>query len=431
MEYLEEVVAEFHKFGVPELKERILELPMGLRKAIAVVGLRRAGKTYLLYQTIRRLVKGGVNLEGVFYINFEDERLDGMTARDLSKIVELYRKYNPEAKTMYLFLDEIQNVDGWERFVRRILERRDARIFITGSSSKLLSKEISTVLRGRSLSFHLLPLSFQEFLRFKGVDFREPLIEDERGLIKRYLDEYAEFGGFPEIVNYEEMLKIRVLREYLDLIIYKDLVERYGIKKIGVMKSLIGIVVKNFASRISVKRLHNILLSSGNKLSKSKIYEYFSYLEDIGFIIPVKKFSYSEMESAGSIPKIYLADNGFPTIYGLRDAGRRMENIVAIELMRRKYYFNPVLEIKYYLGRNKKEVDFVVSEGMHVKKIIQVCYDPSDPYTRKRETEALVDASKELRCKNLKVITWDYEDEDIVEGRKIHYIPLWKWLLEK
>ncbi|MCG2826956.1 MAG: ATP-binding protein [Thermoplasmatales archaeon] len=427
---LEEVIAEFHKFGIPELKERVPELPTNLNKAVTVVGLRRTGKTYLLYQTIGKLLARGIVLEKLFYINFEDERLEGMTLKDLSKIVELYRKYNPESKTMYLFFDEVQNVDGWEKFVRRILERRDVRVFITGSSSKLLSKEIATTLRGRSLSFHLFPLSFQEFLSFKNMNFNEPLIEDERGLIKRELEEYTEFGGFPEIVNYENILKIRTLQEYLDLIVYKDLVERYSIKKIGVMKSLIRIVVKNFANRISIKRLHNILLSSGKKLSKNKVYEYFSYLEDVGFVIPIKKFSYSEMESVRSTPKLYLADNGFPTIYGLGDIGRRIENIVGLELMRRKHYLNPTLEIRYYLGRNKREVDFVVSEGFSVKELIQVCYDPSDIYTRKREKEGLIEASKELKCKDLKIITWDYEDEETIDSKRIVYIPLWKWLLK-
>ena len=233
-----------------------------------------------------------------------------------------------------------------------------------------------------------------------------------------------EYGGFPEIVNYEEIIKIRTLQEYLDLVVYKDLVERYGIKKVGVMKSLIRIVVKNFANRVSVRKMQNILLSSGKELSKNKVYEYFSYLEDIGFVIPVRKFSYSEIESSRSMPKLYLVDNGFPTIYGLKDIGRRMENIVALELIRRKYYQNPALEIHYYMGSNKKEVDFVVSEGFKVKELIQVCYDPSDLYTRKREEEALLEASRELKCKNLTVITWDYEEEG-----EINYVPLWKWLL--
>lgn len=424
---LEEVISEFHKFGIPDLKEREIKLPVNLNRAVTVVGLRRTGKTYLLYQTMKELLDQGMNLKNIFYINFEDERLEGMGSKDLSKIVELYRKYNPEGKRMYLFFDEVQNVDGWEKFVRRLLERRDVRIFITGSSSKLLSKEIATTLRGRSLSFHLLPLSFQEFLNFKDIRFEEPFIEDERGIIKREIEEYVKYGGFPEVVKYEDMIKIRTLQEYLDLIIYKDLVERYGIKKIDVMKSLIRIVVKNFANRVSVKKLQNILLSSGRELSKSKMYEYFSYLEDIGFVIPVRKFSYSEIEAMRSMPKLYIVDNGFPTIYGMKDIGRRIENIVALELIRRKYYYDPSLEIHYYIGKNKKEVDFVVSEGFKVKELIQVCYDPSDVYTRKREEKALIEASKELKCRNLKVITWDYEDEE----EKIKFIPLWKWLLRK
>ncbi len=424
---LEEVITEFHRFGIPKLKERSLELPLNLNKAIVITGLRRTGKTYLMYQAMRELTST-INIEQLFYINFEDERLTGLNSQDLSRIVELYKKYNPDAKTMYLFLDEIQNVNGWEKFVRRLLERKNARIFITGSSSKLLSGEIATALRGRNLTYRLFPLSFKEYLRFKELEIRAPLTEDDRGLIRKYLDEYVHFGGFPEIVDYEELLKIRTLQEYLDMMIYKDIVERYEIKKIGVMKELIRVTVKNFGNRMSVRKLYTGVLASGRELSKNKIYEYFSYLEDIGFIIPVRKFSYSEMERMRSMPKLYVVDNGFPTVYGLKDVGRRMENLVAVELMRRKYYSHPTYEISYYLGENR-EVDFVVSEGQRVKELIQVCYDPTEVETKKREIKGLIHASKELKCKELKIITWDYEGEENVDGKKIKYVPLWRWLL--
>ena len=202
-----------------------------------------------------------------------------------------------------------------------MLERRDARIFITGSSSKLLSKEIATSLRGRSLSFKLFPLSFREFLTFKGFEAKKPFIEDERGMIMRFLEEYLQFGGFPEIVNYDVHLKLKTLQEYLDMVVYKDLVERYGIRKISVMKALIRLVVKNFSRRVSVRGLYNSL--SSGMVSRNTVYEYFSYLEDVGFVLPVRKFS--EKESMRSIAKLYVADNGFPTIYGLKDSGYRME----------------------------------------------------------------------------------------------------------
>ena len=260
------------------------------------------------------LIENGLPLERLFYINFEDERLSGITVRDLTKIVELYYKHNPEAETMYLFLDEVQAVDGWELFVRRLLERKNARIFITGSSSKLLSKEIATSLRGRNLSFRLFPLSFREFLLFKGFQPEEPLIERERGVVKRFLEEYMEYGGFPEIVDYPPLLKIRTLQEYLDLIIYKDLIERYGVEKTGAMRSLIRVITRNFARRSSIRKLHASIT-----LSKAKIYEYFSYLEDVGFVIPIRRFHFSEVESLRSIPKLYIADVGFASVFGVKD----------------------------------------------------------------------------------------------------------------
>ncbi len=330
---------------------------------------------------------------------------------------------------MYLFFDEIQNVAGWEKFVRRLLERREVRIFITGSSSKLLSKEIATSLRGRSLSFRLFPLSFREFLAFKGFKAKEPFIEDERGRMERYLEEYLQFGGFPEIVNYEVHLKLRTLQEYLDMVVYKDLVERYGIEKISVMKALIRLVVKNFSRRVSIRSLYNSL-SSGMKLSRNTVYEYFSYLEDVGFVLPIRKFSFSERESMRSIAKLYVVDNGFPTIHGLRDLGQRMENVVAVELLRRKHYFNPLLDVYYWHDRQQREVDFVVTEGFKVRELIQVCYDVEDINTRKREIDALLKASREVGCDSLYVITWDYEGIEDVEGKRVVFIPLWKWLRE-
>ena len=430
---LEEVIVEFHRLGLPEIKEREIELPLDVDKAMTVIGLRRTGKTYLLYQTIQKLLDKGREMKEMFYINFEDERLEGMSSENLSKIVEIYRKYNPDSGVMYLFLDEIQAVDGWERFVRRLLERRDVRIFITGSSSRLLSRDIASLLRGRSLSYRIFPLSFWEFLEFKEVNFKEPLIEDERGHIMRYLEEYMEFGGFPEIANYDESfyegVKIRTLQEYLDMIVYKDLVERYGIEKTGVMKALIKVLIKNFGNRISINRLRDMLVSSGSSLSKMKIYEYFSYLEDIGFVIPLKKFSYSEIKSSRSIPKLYLIDTAFPTVYGLEDRGRRMENIVAIELLRRRAYGNTAEEIYFYM-ENNREVDFVRSTGLKVEELIQVTYNLDNLATKKREVSALLHASKELECKNLTIITWDYEGKEKVEAKEIRYIPLWKWLLK-
>ncbi len=419
---IEEVIVEFNRYGIPDLKRRELVLPLNTNAAISVVGIRRVGKTYLLYQTMKEIKDE--NIENLFYINFEDERLADIKSDDLYKIVELYRKYNPKANRMYLFFDEIQNVQGWEKFVRRLLERRTAKIFITGSSSKLLSREIATSLRGRSLSFNLLPLSFREFLHFKGFVRRDIYTEDERGMIMRYLDEYVKFGGFPELVNEDDFIKIRRLQEYLQMIVYRDLIDRYSVDKIGVMKSLIRVLVKNFASRISIKRLHTMLLSSGSKISKNKIYEYFSYLEDLGFVIPIKKFSFSEIEKERSMPKNYIIDTSFPAIYGLEDWGRRMENIIAIELLRRKYYYDPTIEIGYYHTGNY-EVDFVISKGFKVKELIQVTYSTSKDEIDRREMRALDKAGEELRCKKKTVITWDYEEEG-----EINFVPLWKWLLK-
>jgi predicted AAA+ superfamily ATPase len=425
---LEEIIEEFHKEGIPDMFRREVDVPLDINKAVSFIGLRRSGKTYILYQIARELMEKA-GKEEIFYINFEDERLEGITTNDLTKIVELYYKKNPDAKKSYLLFDEIQEVPGWEKFIRRLLEKNAYRIFITGSSSKMLSKEISTALRGRSLPFRIFPLSFREYLAAKEIVFEPPLIEKEKGRIKGALDEYLQFGGFPEILNFPEPVKIRTLREYTDMIIYKDLVERYGIEKIGAMKFLMKSVVQNFSKEISIRKLRNFLISSGIKLSKNKVYEYFSYLEDSGFVYVLRKFGHGVREVEGSVPKIYIADVGFASVYGKSDTGRRFENVVAIELMRRKSLLNPLMESTYFKTADGSEVDFVVSEGEKVRQLIQVCYSLDDMGTKERELRSLLRASGDLKCKDLLVITADSESEESHGGKAVRFIPLWKWLL--
>ncbi len=426
-EMLEEVVEEFLRLGVPPMRRREISLPRPRGKAVVVTGLRRTGKTYLLYQTMKEYLESGRSIEQLLYVNLEDNRLEGITSRDLSYLVEIYASRNPGSREMLLFLDEVQVIPGWERFVRRLLERRDARVFVTGSSSKLLSYELASTLRGRSFAQRLFPLSFREFLRFKGYSIPRVLTEDDRGIVRSYLREYLVYGGFPELVSYDEILKIRTLQEYLDLVIYRDLVERYGIEKLGALRALIRATVRNFARKSSVRRIHTMLLSMGARISVNKVYEYFSYLEDVGLVLPIRKLETSEIESMRTIPKLYVVDNGFPTIYGLKDEGFRMENLVAVELLRRKYYWRPLMEVYYWESRGK-EVDFVVREGGEVRQLIQVSAS-MDQDVRRREFSALSSASKALGCNDLKVITGGEEGIEEWDGRSIELIPLWKWLL--
>lgn len=431
MNALEEVIAEFHKEPIPPQFKRELVIPTDINRVVTIIGLRRVGKTYLLFHAISDLLAKGLDKKRFFYINFEDERLSDVSKKDLAGIIELYYKINPDADTLYFFLDEIQVVDGWELFIRRLTERKGVRILITGSSSKLLSMEIATSLRGRTLSFSLLPLSFREYL--KAMDFSPafPLIESERGILKGHLESFMQYGGFPELLDNERMIKIRILKEYVDLMIYKDIVERYGIEKIAALKFMIKSLIRNFSRELSVRKLGNYLQSANLPLSSKKLYEYFSYLEDINFVFTIRKYGKGLREVEGSIPKIYLIDLGFVTLHGIDDRGRRIENIVAIELLRRKHYQNPLLEIHYWKGSQGIEVDFVLVEGMQVKQLIQVCYDLSDAFTKEREIKSIATASKELVCDDLLVITWDYEAQEEYRDKNINYIPLWKWLLNK
>jgi len=405
---------------------RKLEIMSTKRFVTSVIGPRRAGKSFYLYDLILNKLK--LSDADFTYLNFEDPELTQATFKDLLKAISIHEE-TCGSPPKYIFLDEIQILSNWDRAVRGLQERQQQYIFLSGSSSKLLSKEIATSLRGRTLSYLILPLSFREYLQFGGFEFKTAYTTSEENKIKNALREYLKFGGFPDIF-FERQFANRFFKEYIDLVIFKDIIERHKIKNVFVIKFLVKSLLASFSKNFSIHNIFNTLKSQGAKISKKTIYNYTNYLEDAFFVFFVKKFSYSAKDMELSIPKVYINDPGIINSIGFNfseNFGRLMENAVFLEL-KRSQNVKPTLEIYYYKTTNE-EIDFVIKEGTKITQLIQICYDMDNAKTKDRELKALIKASKTLHCNNLSVITWDYEGIEKLNNKTIKFMPLWKWLL--
>lgn len=418
---LREIIKEWRERELPQIISRSISLqeyaPKEVKKVVSVVGFRRVGKTYLLFDFIQ--AKGKSNC---IYINFEDERIpeDSKVLTYLSQVIEEFAS----DKKLILLLDEIQNIPLWSKWIRRMLDTYKYTIFISGSSSKLSSKEISTELRGRSLTVELYPLSFKEFLTFKNQSNLE-LISENR--ILSFLREYLEFGGFPEITLVEKGKKYLLIEEYFQTFLMRDIFERYKIRQRQVLKEIIRLLLNS--TYFTISKITNTLKSAGFKIGKATVANYINYLKESLFIYPVEIFSYKVKDQIQYPKKIYFVDTFFINRFSTKfshNLGRLMENCVAIELFRRKFK-NPFIEIYYWKDYREREVDFIVKNEKDLE-LIQVTY-ASGGEVEEREITSLIRASKELNSDNLLIITWDYEAEDKFKGKKIKFIPLWKWLL--
>ena len=414
------IIKEFHEARLPELYERKLTIPE-TQKVISLIGIRRAGKTFYFYQLINNLIEDSINPSQILYINFEDDRILPLNVKELNTILEAYYELYPEntSETLYLFFDEIQNIDNWELFIRRVHDKKNARIYITGSSSKLLSKEIATSLRGRTLSYYLFPLSFEEFLRFRQVTLNKDFeYTDARFKVKKLFSEYLGGGGFPEVVLEAEELRQDILRNYFEMFIYRDLVERFSIRNISLLKSLVKFLITNIGTTFSVNSFYRTI-KKDMPVGKDTLMEYLSYLEDINLIYLVPIFSYSLKKQQVNPRKVYCIDNGLRNAVSFmfsKDEGRLAENLVFLELKRRNK--------EPYYWKNKGEVDFIVKDRDSSLTAINVSYtDEID----ERETKALLEFADEFspKVKELILLTKDLEK---TEGR-IKIIPLWKWLI--
>ncbi len=409
-------LVEYSKKEFPEMIQRELKIQHDKKFATALIGPRRSGKTYYLFQLMKE--------EGAsesLYLNFEDTRLLDLDFKDIREVIRLHTELSGKIPKN-LFLDEIQNISRWEAAVRELYDTHKYHIYLTGSSSKLLSKEIATQMRGRSLTYLFLPFSFGEYLKVRNFSTTK-MSRDDISILKHHLRDYLEFGGFPDVVISQQ--KEKILKEYFDAILYKDVVERHNVKNLHLVNLIFKQLVNSFSKEFSVNALYQNFKSQGAKVSRDTIYKYINYFEDSVSVFMLKRHSEKLRQKEAWPRKVYLSDTGFSkVIKSSEDVGRLMENIVFLELIRRKNT-KPLLEINYYKDTQGREVDFVLKEAGKITELIQVTYSIEPADIRKTETKNMAMASKKLNCEKQTVITWDYE----ADQENIRYTPLWKWLL--
>jgi len=398
------------------------------KKIIVITGFRRVGKTYSLLQLLSNLLKTS-HREQEVYINFDDERIPQHTEFLTMIIPTMKQTFKKETK--HLFLDEIQNMPQWGNWLRRIYDNEDFGIFVTGSSSKVSSREIPTELRGRCLEIKVFPLSLREFLRFKGKKIDEKTVsysEHQHTELMKSFEEYLLNGGMPEVVLASDDKKREILQQYYGTVVQRDIIERNNVNNEEGLKAMLRLLLNS--TSYSISRLYDTLKSLKYEIGKTTIQHYISYVENSYFIYSIPIFSYKVKDQLQYPRKVYFIDNGFITSLSTRHSenyGRLYENLTAIELLRKQTQDNT--NLFYWKDKRGNEVDFIIKDDLKVKQLIQVCYDVEYYDTKKREINALLKASEELKCKDLLILTKDYEQIEEIKGKKIRFLPLYKWLL--
>ena len=408
--------------------EREIDLPVQPELIITVPGVRRAGKSSLLMLTVNKLLASGVKREQILWVNFDDERLDRMPTEELDEVLQAYREMYPEIelKDVYMFFDEIQNIDGWDLFVLRVFKSYCRNVYVTGSNAKLLSSEISTALRGWTLDYEMLPLSFREFGRFKGIDAHSYLESDKA---KRYaaMEEYIHGGGFPKVVlSTDKSMKLRLLQGYFNTMLFRDLAERHAIKNIEALRYFLKRVMQNLTKTTSINAIANDMRSNGVSVSKDDLYNWADWAVESYLFVRYPKYSRSLVKENQSLRKYYVIDTGMRQAVLMpqsEDKGKLLENIVALELFRRRG-----ADRKMFYWQDGRECDFVVQREEHVEELIQVTWDIEDEDTRKREIDGIKEAAKGTNCNKLTIVTREQKETIEEDGFKIEVVGIEEWL---
>ena len=426
---LKSIILDFQEIELDTGVPRHLNVVVIPGKATVCIGVRRSGKSTYLFQIIKRLLDSGVSPKNILYLNFFDDRLHNIGQVGLDSITEAYYSLYPEkknAETVYCFFDELQAIEGWEPFVDRLMRTEMCEVYITGSSARMLSKEIATQMRGRALSWELFPFSFREFLDFKQIDCAVPMSTKRRLLVQKAFEDYWESGGFPEVVGLERHLRIKIHQEYFHAILFRDLVERHDISHPRAVTDLSHRLIDNTASLYSINSLTGYLKSLGHKVPKSAVSDYLEWFEDAYFMFTVQIFDASLSRRKINPKKIYCVDHAMVTSVAsgiLVNTGHLLENLVFTALRR----VTP--DIWYCKTKSGMEVDFIVQTDDSSRMLVQVCESMADPQTRKRELAALAEAMSEHGLDSGTVVTRNEEEQIKVGAGKIEVIPVWRFLL--
>ena len=413
------------KFFAREVYQKKLEKDLITEVIIIITGIRRAGKSSLILKHLDASSTGRKSL----VINLEDPRLpQDLDNNFLMDALEAYMIAIDTHPPELVVIDEAQHAKGWEKFARYLVEIKGIKCVVTGSSAGLLNDEYATAVTGRHLNLEVFPLSFDEFLKFRGIKATSEIeIIKNRFKIKSAFNEYIAYGGFPEVaLSGDNRIKVELLRNYFNDILVKDITKRYNIKLQGRLDAIAKDYLSNIATVLSfrnVSKTYNVSLQTVERFSK--------YLSNAYLFFYIKKFSLSKRRQENSMSKLYTMDNGFYTALGFKSTeslDKLMENLVAIKFIS-DASFNHYLEVYYWQDYGQREVDFVIKKDTAIKQLVQVTYASSGNDIKKRETENIIRAASELKCDDLLIITWDYEGVIKESGKEIKCIPLWKWLL--
>ena len=409
--------------AIPSYELTHRKITFGDKANYVLVGLRRAGKSYLLYQDIQtRINEGNATVENILYINFEDERLSYMKAEELGTILDSYMELYPGLQPL-IYLDEIQNIDGWEKFARRLADSK-YRVMITGSNAKMLSREIASTLGGRYIPREIFPFSFKEYLAYHHVPIEKNWEYNQQtmALVAKSFNTYFYEGGIAE--SFEQPDKREYLNALYQKILIGDIVERNNIRNTRVFRFLAKKLADSVMQPLSQTRLQHLVKSTGDTISLPVLKDYLEYMQDAYLFFPIPNLA-SPITEQSTIQKRYVADNGILSLFLFQGETKLLENIVAIELNRR--YRNTEEEtLLYYYNRNI-EIDFCVPTE---RIAIQVAYNLNDETTYEREVGGLLKFLKAFPGYKGCIITRDYEKRITIEDEEIEVIPVWKWLLQ-
>lgn len=430
-EIIRQKIADSLAMAVPRFTRRDVRVPRIPRKAVAVIGMRRTGKTTFLWQLLSERLEKGVPREALLFFSFEDERLAGMKATDLQLLLEEYYRLYPELRDSgqtFFFLDEIQQVSGWENFVRRLLDSEKIELFLSGSSARLLSREVATSMRGRAVEALVFPFTFREFLRHLGREPKgsiEGLSKTVRSSIERDLRNYLSRGGFPESVGLTTWEHAELLKSYVDTVLLRDVIERHEVSHPVALRWMVRHLLGNAAGTFSVNRFYNDLKSQGLPVAKDTLHQYLGHLEDAFLIRTVSILAGSERQRMVNPRKVYPIDPGLIPLFdrtGRANIGHALETCVMLELERRG------AEVHYLRNKTGTEVDFWARFPDGKQELIQVSASLDDPAVTEREVEGLKDALEDHPRASAHLIVLEPEPLPDLPG-KIHWHPASRWLL--